>query len=376
VQWAPAAWEAECLAAGGEFRAVPDFGIDVENPPPNPIALAERIAQGAELITPWVTAELRGSGADVLLRDTFALYGRYAACELGLPQLAFSPMMAVHRGVRPALRSVPAAIADLAAGTPYALRLRRISARMEQRYGAPLGGWLSVLAGRYGCTTLIGTSRGLQIRPEGLAGEDVRFVGPLRAAGEPPGGGEPALAGLGDGEQLVYVSLGTVFEERPGFFRDAARALARPGRRVVLSIGRIDPRTLGALPGGVSAHAHVDQLALLRRADLFVTHGGFNSIQEGLVAGVPLLVFPQMQEQVFNADRVCALGAGLRLRRARPARIAALAGELLREPRYRGAAARAGAELRASVDLDGAVEAVLETAARVPPGAALPGARR
>jgi MGT family glycosyltransferase len=161
----------------------------------------------------------------------------------------------------------------------------------------------------------------------------------------------------------VYVSLGTVFEDRPTFFRDAARAIARPGRRVVLSIGRIAPQALGALPAGVTAHAHVDQLAVLRRADLFVTHGGFNSVQEGLVAGVPLLVFPQMQEQAFNADRVAELGAGLRLRRPTPARIGALVDLMLIEPRFRAAAVRAGCELRAAVDLQGAVDAVLGAAA-------------
>ena len=95
------------------------------------------------------------------------------------------------------------------------------------------------------------------------------------------------------------------------------------------------------------------------RADLFVTHGGFNGMQEALVAGVPLLVFPQMQEQAFNADRASELGVGVRLRRATPARIAAQANRILGEPRFRAAAARAGAELRRSVDLDGAVDAVL-----------------
>jgi hypothetical protein len=226
-----------------------------------------------------------------------------------------------------------------------------------------MGGWFDVLGGRYGCTTLVGTSRGLQIRPEGLSGEDVRFVGPLRAASGPAGGEESALAALTDEEELVYVSLGTVFENRPTFFRDAARALARPGRRVVLSIGRIAPR---ALPTGVTAHAHVDQLAVLavlRRADLFITHGGFNSVQEGLVAGVPLLVFPQMQEQAFNADRVCELGAGMRLRRPTAARIGAQADLILGEPRFRAAAGLAGCELRTAVDLQGAVDAVLGAAA-------------
>jgi UDP:flavonoid glycosyltransferase YjiC (YdhE family) len=139
---------------------------------------------------------------------------------------------------------------------------------------------------------------------------------------------------------------------------------------VVLSVGRFARQALGALPTGVTAHAHVDQLTVLRRADLFITHGGVNSVQEGLVAGVPLLVFPQVQEQVLNADRVSELGAGLRLRRATPARIGAQADRILGEPRFRAAAGSTGAELRAAVDLDCAVDAVLgaRAATRHAPG--------
>ena len=371
VQWARPEWEAECATAGGEFRALPDVGIDLDRPPPNLIGMAELVARMTERMTPWMTEQLCSSGADVVLRDTLAQYGRYAAYEAGLPQVAFSAAMAFPCGIRPALRrmplpalrSMPVALGQLAAAMPDAVRLRRVSRRLEQRYSAPMGGWLEVLGGRYGCTTLVGTSRGLQIHPEAFAGEDVRFVGPLRAASAPAGRVEPALSALSDDEELVYVSLGTVFENRPAFFRDAARALARPGRHVVLSVGRIAPQALGGLPAGVTAHAHVDQLAVLRRADLFITHGGFNSVQEGLVAGVPLLVFPQMREQAFNADRVSELGAGLRLRRATPARIGAQANLILGEPRFRAAAGSTGAGLRTAVDLDGAVDAVLGAAA-------------
>ena len=359
VQFAPAAWEAECVAAGGEFRAVPDIGIDVTQPPKSPVAVAELLARGAELATPWLIEQLRETGSQIVLRDVFAQAGRYAALKTGLPQVAFSPMMALHRGIRPSLRNAPAALGMLTAGIPSTLRLRRVSRRMNQIYGADLGSWLDVLAGRYGCTTLIGTSRGLQTRPEGLAQEDVRFVGPLRAAGAIHGEQEPALSGLGEREELVYVSLGTMFESRPAFFRDAAHALSRPGRRVVLSVGRIAPEALGELPAGVTAHAHVNQLAVLARCDLFVTHGGFNGIQESLVAGVPMLLAPQMQEQTLNAERVCELGAGLHLRRATRGQIAAKAELILAEHRFREAAARAGSELRDAVDLDAAVSAVL-----------------
>jgi MGT family glycosyltransferase len=167
------------------------------------------------------------------------------------------------------------------------------------------------------------------------------------------------LADVREGDELVYVSLGTMFESRPAFFRNAAQALARPGRRVVLSVGRIPRRALGELPAGVTAHSHVDQLAVLARSSLFLTHGGFNGVQEALIAGVPMLLFPQMQVQVFNTQRVRELGAGRRLRRATPGQIAANADQILSEPRFREAAVRAGTELRGAVDLDGAVTAVL-----------------
>lgn len=360
VQFAPPEWEAECLAVGGEFRAVPDIGIDVNEPPANPIAVAELLARATELATPWLVEQLREIRAEIVLRDVFV--GRYAALQAGVPQVAFSPMMAAHRGMRPSLRNTPVALWVLATGTPSAMRLRHISRRMERIYGAPLGSWLDVLAGRYGCTTLIGTSPGLQARPEGLAEEDVRFVGPLRAVGTGHAGCEPALADLREGQELVYVSLGTMFESRPAFFRDAARALARSGRRVVLSVGRIPPQVLGELPAGVTAHAHVDQLAVLARSSLFITHGGFNGVQEALIAGVPMLLFPQMQEQALNTERVHELGAGRRLRRATPRQIAAQADQILSEPRFREAAVRAGTDLRSAVDLDGAVAAVLSAA--------------
>jgi MGT family glycosyltransferase len=357
VQFAPPEWEAECLAAGGGFRAAPDIGIEVTEPPANPIAVAELLAKGAELGTPWLIEQLREIGAEIVLRDVFV--GRYAALQARVPQVAFSPMMAVHRSIRPSLRSAPVAMGVLAAGMPSALRLRHISRRMEQLYGAPLGSWLDVLAGRYGYTTLIGTSRALQVRPDGLAGEDVRFVGPLRAASTTASRQEPALVGVREDEELVYVSLGTMFESRPEFFRDAAHALARPGRRIVLSVGRISPQALGELPAGVTAHSHVDQLAVLARSSVFITHGGFNGVQEALIAGVPMLLFPQMQEQALNTARVCELGAGLRLRRATTSQITVKTDLILTDPRFRDAAVRAGTELRGAVDLDGAVAAVL-----------------
>jgi MGT family glycosyltransferase len=358
IQWAPSDWEQACLSAGREFRALPDLR-DLAWPSPVPFQIAEFLGSLSERLAPWMIEQVKEAGGDVVLRDSFAQYGRYAALANGVRQIVVPAMMAFHRGMRPSTADLPSALKDFVVGASRAVPLKRLSRRLQLQYGAPLGKPLEVFAGRYGATTLVATIPPLQMQPDALRrDEDVRFVGPLRALSDPETDPDPALDGLDGTDQLIYVSLGTVFEKRPRFFRDAARALAAPGRRVILSIGRLAPEEIGTLPAGVSAHAHVDQLSVLRRADLFVTHGGFNSVQEGLAAGVPLLLCPQMFEQALNAEVVVRQGAGLRVRSPTEGRIRAAVGRMLGDPVYSESAQRIAAELRSGLRIDEAVEII------------------
>lgn len=56
---------------------------------------------------------------------------------------------------------------------------------------------------------------------------------------------------------------------------------------------------------------YVAQLEVLPKVDLFITHGGMNSVHEGLMAGIPLLVVPQQQEQAIVAAQVARHDAGI-----------------------------------------------------------------
>jgi MGT family glycosyltransferase len=109
---------------------------------------------------------------------------------------------------------------------------------------------------------------------------------------------------------VALVSLGTGYNDRPGFYRTVLRAAADRPWQVVLAVGDVDPEVLGPTPPNVEVCRQVPQLAVLRHARVFVTHAGMGSTMESLHFGVPMVAVPQMAEQRANADRIAELGLG------------------------------------------------------------------
>ncbi|MEU7908098.1 glycosyltransferase [Actinoplanes sp. NPDC049118] len=62
---------------------------------------------------------------------------------------------------------------------------------------------------------------------------------------------------------------------------------------------------------GVQIADWVPQPLLLQCTQVFLTHGGYNSIREGMRVGVPMAVLPQYSDQHHNAARIEELGLGV-----------------------------------------------------------------
>ena len=104
----------------------------------------------------------------------------------------------------------------------------------------------------------------------------------------------------------------------------------------VLSVGTADNlEALGHLPPNIQAAEQVDQLSVLRRADVFLTHCGMNSASEAIWYGVPTVLDPQQSEEAAVADRMEELGMGLRLWSEDPAHIREALERVLAEPSYK-----------------------------------------
>lgn len=113
---------------------------------------------------------------------------------------------------------------------------------------------------------------------------------------------------------LIYISLGTVLKGAVSFFQNCIEAFRGENADVIISVGKkFDIRKLKNIPENVLAYPSVPQLEVLKMADVFVTHGGMNSVSEALVYGVPMVVIPFVSDQPVNARCIEKLGVGKRL---------------------------------------------------------------
>lgn len=161
------------------------------------------------------------------------------------------------------------------------------------------------------------------------------------------------VAELPTDRPLVYAAIGTAMPkmlersddapeagaegvELPFEFPDpttAVRTIADAVSRledctVVLTTSGI-PLDTDGLPPHVHATDRLPQPILLESVDLFLTHGGFNSIRESLRTGTPLAVLPQFGDQHSNARRVEELGIGRGVTDTAPDAVAAVCRDVL-----------------------------------------------
>lgn len=112
-----------------------------------------------------------------------------------------------------------------------------------------------------------------------------------------------------ESKPLIYISLGSLHNQRPEFYQTCIDAFRDSSVEVVISIGKqLKVSQFRNVPKHIHLYNHVPQIYVLKHTDLFITHGGMNSFNEGLANGVPLLVCPQQFEQEFNGRRFAKMG--------------------------------------------------------------------
>lgn len=126
----------------------------------------------------------------------------------------------------------------------------------------------------------------------------------------------PLSGTAGENASTKADQLGTLRNDDPEFYRACFSAFKTDRWQVVMSVGRtVDVNLLGPTPSNFLVERSVRQTAILPHVDVFISHGGLNSVMESLYFGVPMVVIPSIKEQRLTADRIQILGCGSVLER-------------------------------------------------------------
>ena len=225
----------------------------------------------------------------------------------------------------------------------------------------PTGWWLN--AGGLASAYLQPTIPAFE-HPRSDLAANVRFIGMI--APDPPRDWRPPdfWSDLDGSRPVVHVTQGTLANTAPRLIRPALEGLADEDVLVVVATGGPTPEALGltSVPRNARIAAFLSYPALLPKASVMVTNGGYGGVQMALAHGVPVVVAGTSEDKPEVATRVAASGAGLNLKTADPTaeQVRIAVRTLLDDARYRDRA-RALAIQYARYD---AVAAAVETIER------------
>lgn len=286
-------------------------------------ALIEMVADTTIALDEKVCTELREIEPDCIVSDSVCFWGKLFAKKLGIPYMCSTTTFAFNQHtaklMKPSLKEVWKTIT----GMP------RINKKMQllRSHGYEVEHFISIIQNDNETDTIVYTTK--EFQPMAVTFSDkYTFVGPsIRKSSKAPDENK--------NRKLIYISLGTVLNQNKDFYQNCFQAFTDSDYDIVMSIGKkTEIASLGRVPDNFTVMNDVDQIAVLQKADVFITHCGMNSVNESLYYGVPMVLFPLHSEERVVADRVAELHAGIKLKGNNPKFLGKAVADVLEDQTY------------------------------------------
>ena len=340
--------------AGAKFIACDAYDTEQKLTPKDAARVGKDLAFSTKILVDTTLAldemVIRDMGQlkpDCIVADSMAVWGKAVARKLDIPFVSSTTTFAFNQHSARIMKQSLRQILGMIFSMP---KINRDVKRLQDR-GYPVESVLDIIQNDDNTHTVVYTAPEFQPCSETFS-DKYAFVGPsIRPAAETV---EKTR------EKLVYISMGTVNNDMLPLYLGCIRAFAGTPYQVILSVGGlVDMEAFGELPEHISVFPQVDQIAVLQKADVFVTHCGMNSVSEALYHGVPLVMLPQTAEQGGVAARALELGTGIRPEKTAPAEILNAVRQVLGDDAYRKNAEKIGECFRRCPGAKGAADKIL-----------------
>lgn len=339
---------------GAKFVSCDDYDMEQKLSPEDGARLGKDLAFSTKILVDttlalddMVCSQIKELQPDCIVADSMAIWGKCVALKFGIPFISSTTTFAFNQHSAKIMKQSIGQIF----GMIFSMgKIQKDIIRLQNK-GYPINNVLDIIKNDDNTDTIVYTSPEFQPCSETFS-DKYTFIG-------------PSIRPITDEivkthKKLIYISMGTVINNNASFYHNCIKAFADTDFQVIMSVGNLTDMTkFKNLPENIFVYQNVDQIAVLSKADVFISHCGMNSVNESLYYGVPLVMFPQTPEQGGVANRVSQLKAGIMLKKNTVKNIQNAVKNLIDDGEYRKNAISISDGFKKCSGVKGAVEKIL-----------------
>lgn len=339
---------------GAKFVSCDDYDMEQKLSPEDGARLGKDLAFSTKILVDttlalddMVCSQIKELQPDCIVADSMAIWGKCVALKFGIPFISSTTTFAFNQHSAKIMKQSIGQIF----GMIFSMgKIQKDIIRLQNK-GYPINNVLDIIKNDDNTDTIVYTSPEFQPCSETFS-DKYTFIG-------------PSIRPITDEivkthKKLIYISMGTVINNNASFYHNCIKAFADTDFQVIMSVGNLTDMTkFKNLPENIFVYQNVDQIAVLSKADVFISHCGMNSVNESLYYGVPLVMFPQTPEQGGVANRVSQLKAGIMLKKNTVKNIQNAVKSLINDGEYRKNAISISDGFKKCSGVKGAVEKIL-----------------
>ena len=342
-------------STGATFISCDDYDMEQKLNAKDSARLGKDLAFSAKILVDTTLAlddkvcrEMAELQPDCIVADSMAIWGKAVARKFGIPFVSSTTTFAFNQHSAKIMKQ---GVWDLAK-TAFSMAKTGKQIKRLQNKGYPVKNILDIIGNDDSTHTIVYTSPEFQPCSETFS-DKYAFIGPSI---------RPAIEEIEKTrDKLIYISMGTVNNDMMPFYKTCLSVFADTDYQVIMSVGNlVSLEEFGERSENISVFSHVDQIAVLQKADIFVSHCGMNSVSESLYFGVPLIMLPQTSEQAGVSERVNQLGAGIKPDKPDAPSILDAINKISTDPSYKQNAASVSESFRRCSGAKGAADKILQ----------------